>query len=119
MAGKKANEITSRRLSDEETASMNVDEKVAMILAIKKAFKGDGPDGYIKVGEGQEFGEWDNETDAVNWAKRWVGDAYREMKWGKEKGKTKTGKERTLPPVVVEPRQRDGKFYVWIKRIRE
>ncbi len=119
MAIKKASEITSRRLSPEESATLNVDEKVAMLLTIQGAFKGDGPDGYIKVGEGQEFGEWDNETEAVNWAKRWMGDAYRDMKWGKEKVKTQSGKERTLTPIVFEPRQRDGKFYIWVKRIRE
>ena len=41
------------------------------------------------------------------------------MKWGKEKVKTKSGKERTLSPIIIEPRQRDGKYYIWVKRIRE
>lgn len=112
-------ELKARKLLEREVNSVPTGrgKKAEMVDWLVQQFIDPETQQPILVGEGIEVGEFDSKEEARNWARYYLPDAYQDaaLGWGKEK--TKGGK--TIPPVIAEAKERDGKVYLWLKRVKE
>ncbi len=108
-----ANELTGRKLSAEESASMkDPSRKQTNINWLKRQFIDPETQQPIQVGEGIEVGPFDSEAEGDNWLSTILTAVTRDLQWGMNGGKTR-GRS-----VTFEPRLRDDKVFMWIKRIK-
>lgn len=96
---------------DEATKSGKQTDKTKTIDDLAAAFIDPDTNESILPGEAVEFGDYEDPTEMSNILRKYMPDVYKKLEWDKNK----TAKTQRV--VSIEPKQVNGTYVIWVKRL--